>query len=95
MSTRESPDGAFQTSGLEPRGAEIERGGLMPGVETVVRLGEFHTFEGAGERFGYMVPSAAVFAFDACASAIVDALQDGPRTIGALASELESRFAPR
>jgi uncharacterized protein len=92
--TRETSDGAFQTSGLEPKGAEIERGGLMPGVETVVRLGEFHTFEGAGERFGYMVPSAAVFAFDACASAIVDALQNGPRTIGALASELESRFAP-
>jgi len=60
----------------------------------VVRLGEFHTFEAAGERFGYMVPSAAVFAFDACASAIVAALGEGPRTIGDLTATLEPRFPP-
>ena len=60
----------------------------------MVRLGEFHTFEASGERFGYMVPSAAVFAFDACASAIADALADGPRTIGDLTAALEPRFRP-
>ena len=77
---------------LEPRGAGIESRGFVPGIETLVRLGEFHTFEAAGERFGYMVPSAAVFAFDACAAAIVETLEGGPRTIGDLTIALESRF---
>jgi uncharacterized Fe-S cluster-containing radical SAM superfamily protein len=93
MSTMsDTPDGAFQTSGLEPRGAQIDSAGFTPSAETLVRLGEFHTFEAAGERFGYMVPSAAVFAFDACASAIVDVLEGGPRSIGAVARELAPRF---
>ena len=76
----------------EHRGRGVGIPGISPGVDTVVRLGEFHTFEASGERFGYMVPSAAVFAFDACASAIADALAGGPRTIGDLVAALESRF---
>ena len=43
------------------------------------RLREFHTFEAAGRRFVYMVPSAAVFAFDDCSAAVVDSLASGPR----------------
>ena len=66
--------------------------GIAPRVDTLVRLGEFHTFEAAGERFGYMVPSAAVFAFDPCASALSDALEAGPRTIGDLVTALDGRF---
>lgn len=66
--------------------------GITPGPDTHLRLGEFHTFDAAGERFGYMVPSAAVFAFDPCASAIVDVLAQGPRTISDLAATLVPRF---
>ena len=66
--------------------------GIAPRRDTLVRLGEFHTFEAAGERFGYMVPSAAVFAFDPCASALSDALEAGPRTIGDLVTALDGRF---
>ena len=73
---------------------EVGIPGISPGADTVVRLGEFHTFEASGERFGYMVPSAAVFAFDACASAVTGALADGPRTIGDLTAALEPRFRP-
>ena len=38
-------------------------------------VGEFHAFEASGQRFAYLVPSAAVFAFDDCSSAVVDLLK--------------------
>ena len=37
-------------------------------------LGEFHAFGATGRRFLYLVPSAAVFALDDPASALLDAL---------------------
>ena len=37
---------------------------------TNIGLREFHSFEAAGRRFLYLVPSAAVFALDDCAVAI-------------------------
>lgn len=55
-------------------------------------LREFHQFEAAGQRFGYMVPSAAVFAFDDCAGAVVDALRLRPRTVAELVGDLSERF---
>jgi uncharacterized protein len=55
-------------------------------------LREFHQFEAAGRRFGYMVPSAAVFAFDDCASAVVDALSARPREAAELVDDLSDRF---
>jgi hypothetical protein len=33
---------------------------------SVIGLREFHSFEAAGRRFLYLVPSAAVFALDDC-----------------------------
>ena len=45
---------------------------------TNVGLREFHSFEAAGRRFLYLVPSAAVFALDDCAAAIIDSLANGP-----------------
>ena len=36
---------------------------------SVVGLREFHSFEAAGQRFLYLVPSAAVFALDDCSAA--------------------------
>ena len=46
---------------------------------SAVGLREFHSFEAAGRRFLYLVPSAAVFALDDCSAAIVESLGDGPR----------------
>jgi uncharacterized protein len=53
---------------------------------------EFHAFDAAGHRFLYLVPSAAVFALDSCSTAVLDALEAGPRSAGDLARELASRF---
>ena len=43
---------------------------------SLLGLGEFHAFGAAGQRFLYLVPSAAVFALDEPASALIDALDD-------------------
>jgi uncharacterized protein len=58
---------------------------------TAIRAGEFHPFEAAGERFLYLVPSAAVFALDDCAAAVLDLLADGPRSEPELADQLGGR----
>jgi len=57
-----------------------------------LQLREFHPFQAAGRRFVYLVPSAAVFALDDTASAVVEALGKGPRTLGQLVDELSNRF---
>jgi uncharacterized protein len=59
---------------------------------TILQLGEFHTFDASGQRFGYMVPSAAVFAFDPCALAIVELLGEGRRTAAGVVDALSDRF---
>ena len=41
---------------------------------SLLGLGEFHAFAAAGQRFLYLVPSAAVFALDDPASALIDTL---------------------
>lgn len=53
---------------------------------------EYHGFEAAGQRFLYLVPSAAVFAIDACAAAVLDALDAGPRAAGDLVQALAPQF---
>jgi uncharacterized protein len=57
-----------------------------------IGLREFHSFEAAGRRFLYLVPSAAVFALDDCSSAILDSLSSGPRAADDIARELSSKF---
>ena len=59
---------------------------------SVVGLREFHSFEAAGRRYLYLVPSAAVFALDDCSAAIVDSLGEGPRAIDELTRDLAARF---
>ena len=51
---------------------------------STVGLREFHSFEAAGRRYLYLVPSAAVFALDECSAAIVDSLGEGPRAVDEL-----------
>ena len=55
-------------------------------------LREFHPFEAAGRRFVYLVPSAAVFALDDCADAVVAELRGRARTAADLTEGLASRF---
>ena len=57
-------------------------------------VGEFHPFEASGQRFAYMVPSAAVFAFDDCSTAVVDLLRERPQTPAELLATLGDRFSP-
>src|SRR5262245_49371951 len=53
---------------------------------------EFHQFEAAGEKFLYLVPSAAVFALDDCSAAILDELKQSPRDAAALMDDFAPRF---
>ncbi len=57
-------------------------------------VGEFHPFEASGRRFAYMVPSAAVFAFDDCSTAVIDLLRERPQTPLELLERLGDRFSP-
>jgi uncharacterized protein len=54
---------------------------------------EAHAFEAAGQRFLYLVPSAAVFALDDCSSAVLAELDHGPRDARELTQALSARFA--
>ena len=55
-------------------------------------LREFHTFEAAGQKFLYLVPSAGIFRIDAASSAILDLLSWGPRAPGEVVNSLSDRF---
>jgi uncharacterized protein len=56
--------------------------------------GEFHRFRGAGKPYVYLVPSAAVFALDDAAEAVLDTLSAGQRTRDELMIQLGQRFDP-
>lgn len=58
-------------------------------------VGEFHAFEASGQRFAYLVPSAAVFAFDDCSSAVVDLLKSRTCAPDDILSALTGRFEPQ
>jgi len=53
-----------------------------------LRLGEFHAFTGGGKRYLYLVPSGAIFELGDAAAAVVERLQQGPRTSEQIVSEL-------
>jgi uncharacterized protein len=53
---------------------------------------EAHRFAAAGREFLYLVPSAAVFALDDCSTALLRALEDGPREAGSLVQALSDQF---
>ena len=59
---------------------------------SVLGVGEFHAFEADGQRFLYLVPSAAVFALDDPAGAVLDELESSPRERENLVEALAARF---
>ena len=58
----------------------------------VLGSGEYHRFEAAGRPFVYLVPSAAVFALDDAADAVLRALAQRGRTRDELVGELSDLF---
>jgi uncharacterized protein len=58
-------------------------------------VAELHPFQASGQRFAYLVPSAAVFAFDECSSAVVEVLRAGSRTVEEIVAALQGRFGER
>jgi uncharacterized protein len=62
-------------------------------VPGMLHAGEFHAFEAAGERFLYLVPSAAVFALDDCSAAILNRLREGPSGLDRLTADLGASFS--
>ena len=55
------------------------------------RQGEFHSFEGGGQNYLYLVPSAAIFALEELSSAVLDLLKDRELTREQIAGELVAR----
>ena len=60
---------------------------------STLALREFHKFEAAGQSFVYLVPSAAVFALDDTADAVIGALAGGAMTPSEIVDSLANRFA--
>ncbi|MCC7126022.1 MAG: quinohemoprotein amine dehydrogenase maturation protein [Acidobacteria bacterium] len=65
---------------------------MAANLDTRLQLGEFHTFGASNQRLVYLVPSAAVFALDACADAAIALLESGPRSVGDIVATLDGRF---
>ena len=58
----------------------------------IVGLREFHSFEAAGRRYLYLIPSAAVFALDECSEAVLQELGGGPQPLTEVSRNLAERF---
>jgi uncharacterized protein len=56
---------------------------------------EMHRFEAASRPFAYMVPSAAIFALDDIAGALLDALHERPHGRDELVDRVSARFDRR
>ena len=61
----------------------------------VYRLGEFHTFQGAGRQFLYLVPAGAIFEVDEAAGTVLAQLADGEKPYDLLIDDLTERGLPR
>jgi uncharacterized protein len=61
-------------------------------VTTVFRRGEFHTFDGDGEPYVYLVPSAAVYRLDDASVAVLDTIGERDVAPADLAASLGNRF---
>lgn len=62
-------------------------------MSTRLETREFHAFEAEGQRFLYLVPSAAVFCADEAATAVLEDLAEGPRSPEDIGRSLAERFA--
>jgi hypothetical protein len=55
------------------------------------RHGEFHEFEGGGQSYLYLVPSAAIFALEDLSSAVIGLLKERDLTREEIIGELSAR----
>ncbi len=63
----------------------------MTAVEQTYRLGEFHSFEAAGERFLYLVPAGAIFQVDEAVGAVLESVAPSGTGHEALLDALSTR----
>lgn len=61
-------------------------------ADAVIQLGDFHAFEAAGQRFLYLVPSAAVIRLDEASDAVLRTLEEGPLSPAQVTERLGARF---
>lgn len=54
---------------------------MTAAIGQTYRLGEFHTFEAAGQRFLYLVPAGAIFQADQYVQTLLDCVADGGETL--------------
>ncbi len=66
----------------------------MTATESIYRLGEFHSFDAAGTRFLYLVPSGGIFALDEIAAAMIERLEQGEASRDRLLADLTARGFP-
>ena len=59
---------------------------------TAIAAREMHRFQASGREFVYLVPSAAIFALDDAAGAILDRLQGGALSPDVITRDLQPRF---
>jgi hypothetical protein len=59
---------------------------------SALSLREFQAFEAAGQKFLYLVASAAVFALNDCSSAVLERLRHGACDAATIVRALSSRF---
>ena len=59
---------------------------------TQLRRGEYHAFDGAGARYLYLVPSAAVVRMDDTSQAVLDAVSDREVPIEELTASLSEQW---
>jgi uncharacterized protein len=60
---------------------------------SLLRRGDYHGFEAAGQRFLYLATSAAVVAMDDVSASVLDAVERRPHTRDELVGALADRFA--
>jgi len=58
---------------------------------SVYGLGEFHSFQAAGTRFLYLVPSGGIFELDEVAAAVIERLEQGGASRDRLLADLITR----
>ncbi len=61
-------------------------------MTAILGAGEYHKFSGAGRPYVYLVPSAAIFALDDTADAVLEAVTERQRSRDELVKELSTRF---
>src|SRR4030095_9169199 len=84
-----APEGAVLSCRNRPAVCEVGSAGGFS--MSAYRQGEFHAFEGGGQNYLYLVPSAAIFALEDLSAAVLDLLKHRELTKEQIVAELIER----